>query len=381
MNIGINAVFARKPATGIGQVTVNFLHTLAAHQPATLEPVRYILYTQEPLDFPLPENFEVKSFLPHWWTRDDIPRQWLWERAVASRAKEDQCTVLLSLSQSATVCDPSLKHVMIVHDIIPKLFQEYLGKWSQRLHWKSIERAICRADSIITVSQSTKGDLVRCLNISSERISVAYPGLSPVFEQIVSDKTVQEVLTRYSLTRGYIYHGGGLEMRKNTRAVLESYATLREKRRDLPFLVISGHIHDRKNPLATDIRGLIGEYHLEDSVKLLGRVPEEDLPALYRGASMFVYPSYYEGFGLPPLEAFSQETPVIASRKAALPEVCSAGAVFIDLDQSQDIVAALEKFLDDVSLRETLGRAGKMSLEKFSYTQFVDTVLKQCFSV
>ena len=389
MKIGINASFLRKPGTGIGQVTFSFLQALKAVRPAGVE---FVLYTQEPTDIALPENFEVKSFLPRWWRRDDVPRQLLWERELASRARRDGCDVFLSLYQSATVFSSYKlktknytlpKHIMVVHDIIPKLFPEYLGSLSRRWHWRGIERGIRKADHIIAVSQSTEEDIEKHLGVVPERISIAHPGLSPIFATPASDEQVSETLARYGLERGYIYHGGGLEIRKNTQAVLEAYALLRGDPTvaHMPPIVISGQIHPKANPLATDVVGLIESLSLGHAVYLLGRVPEADLPALYRGASLFIYPSLYEGFGLPPVEAFSQSTPVIASRASSLPEVCGDAALLVDPGELDDIAAALRRLLNDAELRAELGERGYQRSQDFSYARFVETIIKRCLSL
>lgn len=123
---------------------------------------------------------------------------------------------------------------------------------------------------------------------------------------------------------GYLYHGGGLEIRKNTESVLRAYAAWRqssETANAVPPLVISGFIHAQENPLATDVRGLIAALGITEYVHLLGFVPDADLPALYAAASVFVYPSRYEGFGMPMVEALSQGTAVIAERNSSLGEV------------------------------------------------------------
>jgi glycosyltransferase involved in cell wall biosynthesis len=411
MKIGINASFLRKPETGIGQVTANFLEKLAEYGMQNIEYRKesqkstfdiqhstFILYAQEPTDIALPENFEVKTFLPRWWRRDDVPRQWLWERELAKRAVADGCDVFLSLYQSATIFPkskiPALpagrknqtsspRHIMVVHDIIPKLFPEYVGRLSQQWHWRAIERGIQKADRLVAVSQSTKNDSIQYLHIPEERLIVAYPGVAPVFHRNTEDAEVDAVLSRYGLERGYIYHGGGLEIRKNTRAVLEAYTLLRRQytTEPCPSLVISGQIHAQTNRLATDVEGIADTLGLTEHVHILGRVPLEDLPALYRGAAVFVYPSLYEGLGLPPLEAFSQATPVIAARAASLPEVCGRAALFIDPRRPDAIALALERVLKEATLREELSREGQTRLQAFSYEYFTRVVMDQCLSL
>ena len=383
MRIGIDASFLRKPTTGIGQVTEHFLRTLIENRDAGIygtQDQEYILYTQEPVDLNLPKNFTVKTFLPTYWKRDDVPRQWLWERQVAREAIADGCDTFLSLYQSATIFDTSdtLKHVMLVHDIIPKFFPEYVAKWSVRWHYRAIERGICSADKIIAISQSTKNDIVSQFGLVADTIVVAYPGISPIFGQKITAEYERSVLAEYRIEPGYIYHGGGLEIRKNAERILRAYAYLVQSREKVPQLIISGHIYDRKNTLATDVVGLITDLGLTENVKLLGRVPEGDLPVLYRGALFFVFPSLYEGFGLPVVEAMAMGCPVITSTISSLPEVGGDAVLFVNPSDIQSIRVMMEQLLDDGGLRENLGYKGRKRAKQFSYTAFAQAVLDQC---
>lgn len=385
MKIGIDASFLRKPGTGIGQVTANFLRKLAELQISDFRLQngdRVLLYCEEePVDFELPENFEVKAFLP-FWKRDDIPRRMLWEREVANRAEEDGCDVFLSLYQSSTRFSPSssVLHIMIVHDIIPRLFPEYLGTLTRKLHWRTVERGIRSAYRIVTVSEQTKTDVVSELGVPQERIVVAYPDCDPLFRSETDSSDIRGVLQKYGLVSGYIYHGGGLEIRKNAERLLRSYAELR-RHRDVPPLVISGKVFPASNGLATDVRGIVRELGLEKSVRLLGFVPEEDLPALYRGAAFFVYPSLYEGFGLPVLEAFACGTPVLAGRSGSIPELADDAALLVDPKSETAIRSGMERLLDDQNMREELSEKGRKRSGDFSWDLFTGKILDMLMDV
>ncbi len=404
MKIGIDASFLRKPGTGIGQVTTHFLKKLVEFQSASWRTnskfqkndliskiqnhnSKIILYTEEPITFSLPSNFENKFFLPRWWRRDDAIRKILWEKQVAREAIKDGCEVFISLYQSATIFQLSqlstlnshFFHRMVVHDIIPRIFPEYLNKWTRKWHWKLIEKGIRNAVHIMAVSESTKKDLMEILHIRAEKITVASPGLSPIFDTLCSEEKLDVVLKKYELKRGYIYHGGGLEVRKNTEKLLRAYKQLTtnsQQDAEIPKLVISGKIHAKNNPLALDVEELIKELGLEENVKLLGFVLDEDLPALYRGAAFFVYPSLYEGLGLPPLEAMSQGTPVIVSNVSSLPEVCGDAALFVDPKNTDEIAEKMRLLLDDADLRFDLREKGSVRAKQFTWDKFVRAVMQ-----
>ena len=402
VRIGIDGSFLRKPGTGIGQITVNFLKKLAEFSGqgglrrswqflSGLHEAEIILYVEEETDMKFPEQFRVRHFLPRWWKRDDVVRKLLWEKQVVREAMQDRCDVFISLYQSATVFPPSrmhqtqygdFHHVMVAHDIIPKLFPEYLKKITQKIHWRAIERGIRNAGHIITISESTKKDLMRSLGIAEEKITVAYPGLSPSFDTLCSDEVLESVLKKYDLERGYIYHGGGFEVRKNAESVLRAYAKLHlnnqspKSNDQIPRLVMSGKIFDTKNPLATDVEGLVSELGLTDRVRVLGFLPEEDLPALYRGAAVFVYPSLYEGLGLPPIEAMSQGTSCIVSNTSSLPEACGEAALYVDPTNTAELAEKMSLLLSDPNLRDELRQKGFEQAKKFSWRVFVRRVME-----
>lgn len=144
----------------------------------------------------------------------------------------------------------------------------------------------------------------------------------------------------------------------------------------MPTLVISGKIFAKGNPLATDVEGLVSELHLENDVKLLGFVPEKDLPALYAAASFFVFPSRYEGFGIPPLEAMAMGCPVLVSKVSSLPEVCGDAAEYCDPSSVESIAAGMETLTLNEQRRSELSLRGREQSQRFSYEAFARGMLE-----
>lgn len=398
MKIGINASFARKENTGIGQVTVNFLRKLtefpissaAADQFPNKSQIqnfksqkhKFFVYLERdlPADLKLPENFQKRVFLPPW-KRDDLIRKIWWEKfSLPKMTKKDGCDVLLSLYQCPTVAR-NTKHVMVVHDIIPKFFPEYLNNWRKKLYWNLTEKAIKKAKKIVAVSKRTEKDLIQHLGIEGEKIAVNYVDVDEIYKKDVSQGKNREVLKKYGLKAGYLYSGGGLEMRKNTEGVIRAYRYLLKLNKNLRFLeeipqlVISGKLMPELAPLITDAEKLVRELNLTQHVKLLDFVPQKDLPALYANASLFVYPSFYEGFGLPVLEAMSRGTPVIASKTSSLPEVGGDAVLYCDPSDYKDIAMVMKNILTNKALRETLSKRGKERAGYFSWEKFVEKFL------
>ncbi|MFC1644648.1 glycosyltransferase family 4 protein [Patescibacteria group bacterium] len=369
--IGINASFLRKLNTGIGQVTRNALNDLKNR----IEGDSFILYLEDKAGLSLPDNFEEKAFLP-FWKRDDLIRKILWEKfSLPKKVTEDNCESFISLYQCPTILGKNIKHTMVVHDIIPKLFPEYLNNWRKKLYWKLTEQAIKRADRIIAVSESTKIDLVEKLKISEEKIEVSHVDVDDIYKAEVSSEKSKEVLDKYDLSPGYIYSGGGLEKRKNIDKVIFAYNELRKSGVRLPKLVISGKMMPELAPLVTDVAGLVKDYELEADVRLLDFVSQEDLPAIYKNALFFVYPSEYEGFGMPVLEAMNQGIPVIAARNSSIAEVGGDAVVYFETENIDEMSRKIEDMVSNEELRVELSKKEKERARMFSWESFVGNLI------
>jgi len=428
MNIGINVSFLRKRGAGIGEVTHHFLTELVRQVAAgeVSAGVTFVLYAEE--DFALPAldaahpdvraRFTRRVFLPPY-RRDDLVRKVLWERfLLPRRVRADKCDVLLSLYQCPTVIS-GVRHLMLVHDLVPRLFPQYTDNLRKRIYQRLSERAIVRADHIMTVSAHTAQDVVRELGVAPQRVTTHYIDCDPLFKQpsAHSAADVATVLAHYNLAPGYIYFGGGLDVRKNAQRLLQAYKMLRDEvhgdviarscdahaaqRRsnldqrsarllrhsaiapclamtshdNVPPLVISGKLMPQLAPLVTDVEALVREYGLEEYVRVLGFVPHEHLPALYSAAAVFVYPSLYEGFGLPVLEAMSVGTPVVTSNVSSLPEVGGDAVAYCNPESVEDIARAVRTVLTDDALRTTLSTRGPKRAAQFSWSRFVREVM------
>lgn len=375
MRIGVNANYFSKLSTGIGTVTVEFMRALAKTPEGRAHEWIWYYEGEVPLGH-WPDNWQFKK-VTTWWGRDDILHRYLWERfALPSATERDRCDAFFSLYQSATILPKAVRHVMLVHDIIPKRFSEYLRNFRQRFHYRAVLQGIKRANRIVTPSSATKHDLELFLKVPRVTIVVAPLGIGTAFQAPLSPDERQMILGRYGLAPGYFYHGGGLELRKNTALLLRAYAKLVHStdRTALPPLVISGTIHSEANALATPVRTLVAELNIASQVRLLGWVPETDLPALYQGARAFIYPSRYEGFGLPVLEAFASGTPVISTAAGALAELVSDAAVIITPDDSDALAKAMLKLSTDEGERQRLRTKGRVQAANYSWPRFVENV-------
>lgn len=374
MNIGINASFLRKPYTGIGQVTTHVLDEIVKKSQTnkSMKNHKFFVYCEDECDIDLPRNFYKRSFLPRFYKRDDLFRKLLWEKFwLPRKSRKDKCDVLISLYQSATVIKYiDMQHIMLVHDIIPHIFPEYLNNIRKKMYWESVEKGIYSSNKIVTVSEHTKIDLETKLNIKGAKISVDPIAVDPIFQKNVTDKNVASVMKKYQLSKEYIYTGGGLEMRKDVGRTLRAYKLLREKWSDTPDLVVSGKLMPELSPMITDVEKIVNDLEIAGNVHILGFVPQKDLPALYKGAKLFVFPSLYEGFGMPVLEAISVGTPVLTAKNSSLYEIGGDVVAYTE-HEDESVCDKMMELLQDDELLEKMSIEGKERSKQFSWDKFI----------
>lgn len=370
--VGINASFLRKPSTGIGQVTIHFLKELAKRE----NDFEIFLYLEDDYNFDFSNKFTKRVFLPLW-KRDDLIRKIWWEKyLLPKKIKEDNIDVFLSLYQSSTILAGDINHVMLVHDIVPKLFPEYLGNSRKRLYWELTEKGVGKASRIVTVSENSKKDLIKYLNIAADRIKVALIDVDSIYKKEVDENYSKNLLDKYNLKKGYIYSGGGMEKRKNLDTLILAYKKMLEENSSIPDLVISGKPLPG-NPLAVDVSGMVKDLEIEDRVRILGYVSQEDVPAIHKNAKMFIYPSKYEGFGMPLLEALSQGTPSISAKNSSLVEVGGDAVLYFSENSTEDLSEKIKLLLNNESLQKELSIKGKSQSKKFSWDKFVSSVVNE----
>lgn len=384
--IGINASFARKPGSGIGQVTINFLKELVlssfSFRFAPEDEVEFVLYLEEdlPEEIKLPKNFRKSIFLPLW-KRDDLIRKIWWEKwLLPKKAAQDGCDIFLSLYQCPTVMPEKIYHLMLVHDIVPKLFPSYLDNLRKQKYWAWTQQAIRAAQKILAVSSRTEKDLIQHLGIAAKKISVNYIDCDEIYKKPIDPKHIASMLRKYQLKPGYIYTGGGLEIRKNTEGVIRAYKHLLESNKkihfisELPKLVVSGKLLPHLAPLVCDVEKLVEALNLSNNVEILDYVPQDELPALYSQASFFIYPSHYEGFGIPVLEAMAAGCAVITSKTSSLPEVGLDSVLYCHPDEVRDIAMVMRNLLTNHDLRKTLKVRGQQRAQNFSWKKFTTKI-------
>jgi glycosyltransferase involved in cell wall biosynthesis len=258
--------------------------------------------------------------------------------------------------------------VVTIHDLVSFLFPETVPR-KYSLYMRLMTRLAARtADRLIAVSHATKADLVQILRVPSAKIVVIHEAVGPEFSHPPSPESVDGVVRRYGLQRPYCLFVGNLEPRKNLPALIEAFAeVLKRLGPDRPSaqLVLAG----TRAWLHAGIFRAVEEHGLGRAVVFTDYVPIADLPALYAGATCFAFPSLYEGFGLPVLEAMAAGTPVIAARAGSIPEVAGDAALLVDGGVPSELATAIEAVLTDGALRERLVARGRARAAMFEWNR------------
>jgi glycosyltransferase involved in cell wall biosynthesis len=251
-----------------------------------------------------------------------------------------------------------------VHDLIPLLLPAYRGGLLGHLYTDLVARTARRAAAVLTDSEASRDDIVRHLGIPASRIHTIYLAAGDRFQPVTDPAVLAFTRGKLGLPSRYLLYLGGFDVRKNVARILHAFAMLET---DEAHLVVAGRLPERDTPFAPDPRGLARSLGLVESVCFTGWVDEADKPALYAGADAFVFPSTYEGFGLPPLEAISCGTPAIVSDKSSLPEIVNNGGICVDPEDVAALAAAMDRLLHDAPYRAQLRRAGLEHAARFSW--------------
>ena len=265
------------------------------------------------------------------------------------------------------------KTILTVHDLIPFILPETLSKSSlkwkifYKFHWPT-KFLLKKADLVITVSENSKKDLVRLFGVDDKKISIIYNGVS---EHKFNENIKEKVLLKYHLPDNFILYVGRFDPYKNVTNIIKAYSKLSNIKNEFKLVIVG----DTKSAYYPELSRLVDKLNLKGNVIFSGYVLSEDLPLLYHLSLAFIFPSLYEGFGLPILEAFSVGTPVLTSNTSSLPEVAGNAAVLVDPKNIGEIAESIKKVLQDENLKQSLIQKGYEQSKKFSWKNSANKLL------
>ncbi len=362
MRIGIDYTAAIHQQAGIGRYTRGLVEALAKLD-SKHEYVLFVAGGKSPtpdFGFRMPDNFHVKRiplsdrFLTITWHRLRLP------------LPVDLFTGPVDIFHSPDYVLPPLRQgrkLVTIHDLSFFRYPDGAEPSLRQYLCRAVPDAVRRADLVLADSENTMQDIIELLGVAPGKVQVLYPGVDKRFIPLEDDELLMRVRHLYGLPIPFILSLSTLEPRKNLIFLLDAYAALRATGDVTHKLVIVGE----KGWLYEGIFRRVKELCLEREVIFLGFVADENLPALYNLAEVFVFPSLYEGFGLPPLEAMACGTPVITSQGSSLPEVVGEAGLMVSSEDTEALTQAMRKVLDDPARREDLAKKGVRRAREFAW--------------
>lgn len=254
-------------------------------------------------------------------------------------------------------------NISTIHDLIPYVMPETVGRGYLKKFISQMPQIIQSSDIIITVSEFSKKDIMRIFDIDEERIKVTHLAADSYFKPIDKDEALKFLGMNYGICDNFILYLGGFSPRKNVKSILVAFSRLPSHIIKKYKILIIGPSKDEHSYLMK----LAESLEVSDRVTFTGYVPYEHLPMFYNACSLFVYPSLYEGFGLPPLEAMSCRVPVITSNTSSIPEVVGDAALLINPFDTEELKDGMEKLLEDEKLSQELSEKGYARSKEFTW--------------
>jgi len=352
---------------GIGTYIHGLLHALGAIDEAN----EYILVTL-PEDggafAALPANFKTATYRKaDSYSLNHLAFPWFLHRLAPS-------VVHIPLNQVPLFMRE--RYVVTIHDMSRLLFETGSGMRIAARRFL-LRRGLLRAQRIMAVSEATRRDVHSALNIPADRIRLVYNAPNPDFFQQAPAARARAILERYQIDYPFLLYAGNIRPQKNIPRLVEAFAVAREHLsrhpvyRNLHLVIIGDEISRYPS-----VRRAVIQTRVEKAVRFLGFVPFEALRVFFESAALFVFPSLYEGFGLPPLEAMATGTPVVASNVSSLPEVLGDAALLVNPENVFDIARAIQEVLLDQDLRQELIGKGKAQAARYSWERTAREVLE-----
>lgn len=349
MKIGYDAKRTFLNNTGLGNYSRWLVKALAQYHPDNT----YYLYTPKVKPNPrlnfLQQFSNIKTVTPI----GRLIKSWWRSKGIVEDLQRDGINIYHGLSHELPIgiSESGIKSVVTVHDLIFMRFPEQFGRVSRTIYRLKVAKACTVADKIIAISKKTKDDLVELLEVDPDKIKVIYQGCDPIFKTEQSPEQKKKVTEKYNLPAEFILSVGTIEERKNLLLLVKALPTVEN---NIPLVVVG-----KPTKYLKAIKSYISVNNLSNRVIFLHGVEFADLPAIYQLAKIFVYPSRYEGFGIPVLEAITSGTPVVAAKGSCLEEAGGSNSVYVDPNDAIDLADKLNAVLSNEQLREKMIAKGK----------------------
>lgn len=359
MRVALDASFLDLPPSGTGTYVRSLATALEAEfSDLDLIYLRPGLGDASPL-WPLPGPLRTLA-------ADRRLRRLGWDAVEVGWAARRVKPELLHVPHLSAPVVPPCPLVVTVHDIIPLVLPAYRSSRAMRIYLALMRRTVRRARLVLTPSQAAADDVARVLKIPPDRIRITPEAAGPEYSPGGDPMALAEVRSRLRVGDRYLFNVGGLDVRKNLPALIEAFARALPRLAGPAQLVIAGAAHSDNPAVFPGLEPVIERFRVGSHVRLIGRVSETDKLALYQGASLYVTPSLYEGFGLTALEAMACGVPTIAANRTSLPEVVGDGGLLVE-PEPEPLAAAIASVLNDPVRAADLRARGLARAAEFSW--------------
>ncbi len=355
MNIGFEAKRAFHNKTGLGNYSRDLITLLSKHFPEN----NYFLYN--------PKTPKTKLFtLNNQNVYEKNPKSWfykkfknLWRQfGVTNDLINDKIQIYHGLSGEIPfgLQSKNIKSIVTIHDLIFMKYPNLYSFWDRIIYSYKFKKAAQNANIIVAISQQTKNDIIEILKINPDKIRVIYQGCHSIFKETFTEIQKQEVLKKHNIPEKFVLNVGTIEARKNVLLAVKAIKNIDT------VLVIVG----KETKYATEIKKYISENNMQNKVIFLKGLTLQELAILYQSASIFVYPSFYEGFGIPIIEALYSKTPVITTAGGVFPEAGGPNSIYINPNSVTEIETAIVSLSKNPVLCQSMAQNGIEFVQKFN---------------
>jgi glycosyltransferase involved in cell wall biosynthesis len=377
MNIGFDAKRAYHNGTGLGHYSRTLIRSLAEYFPQH----EYFLFNPKSSDIFQLNGRNIHEVLPSNLLYRTLSSVWR-SKWITNDLEKLNINIYHGLSNEIPldIGSTDIKSVVTVHDIIFERFPEQYSRIDVEIYKRKFKYACDHADKVIAISEQTKKDIMEFYKTPEEKIAVCYQSCNPAFGETVNEKIKQQVKEKYSLPDQYFLYVGSIIKRKNLLGICKAIYLLRNDLK-IPLVVIGDGTKYKQQ-----VKDFIKQNGLDDQIIFLSENPlakvassflkAEDFPAIYQMAIAMIYPSFFEGFGIPVLESLWSRLPVITSNVSCLPEAGGAGAYYVDPNSAEEITEGMKRIYNDKDLAKELKQKGWQHAQNFTQQKCATELMK-----
>ena len=375
LKIAINAWFWDNPSVGSGQYLKYLLPALLAID----ETLEINLISPKPF-VPEPDIDRARVKLhvaptPFGNQDGNLAKVWFEQITFPRRCKKLEVH-LAHVPYFGSPLSPTVPTVVTIHDLIPMILPEYRGNVLVRLYTSLVAAAAPQANLILADSQASQQDIIRKLNLPEAQVRVVYLAPAPHFQPAETWGQIAAIQEKYKLPDAFVLYLGGYDARKNIKALLHAYTWVSATLGDQYPLVLAGGLPKTDTTLFPDPLRIARELGIEQHIITPGWILEEDRPLLYAAATVFVFPSRYEGFGLPVLEAMACATPVVTTNASSIPELAGPAAFQLDPNDTKHMAAPIIRLCTEEEAVDELVERGLEQASKFTWQKTAEATLQ-----